>query len=304
MRGHGGSGMGRHMNKGPTPAADEGQPRSDGATVARLLPYLLRYKWRVGLALAFMVGAKLANVSVPLLLKELVDRMTITPGSAASMLVVPVGLLVAYGLLRLLTSLFTELRELIFAKATEGATKSIALEVFRHLHELSLRFHLERQTGGLTRDIERGTRAVNSLISFSIYSIVPTLIEVALVLTLLAVKFDAMFAWITLAALVIYITFTISVTEWRTKFRREMNEIDSAAHGRAMDALINYETVKYFNNEDLRPSATTSHWTICAAPSSRARARCRCSTPASSSSSRSPWWPCCGAPRRAWPTAA
>jgi ATP-binding cassette, subfamily B, heavy metal transporter len=164
--------------------------------------------------------------------------------------VVPLGLLVAYGALRLSTSLFTELRELIFAKATEGASRSISLQVFRHLHDLSLRFHLERQTGGMTRDIERGTRAVHSLISYSLYSIVPTLIEVALVLILLAVKFDMLFVWITLAALTFYITFTITVTEWRTKFRREMNELDSKAHTKAIDSLLNYETVKYFNNED------------------------------------------------------
>jgi ATP-binding cassette subfamily B protein len=152
--------------------------------------------------------------------------------------------------LRLSTSLFTELRELIFAKATEGTARSISLQVFRHLHALSLRFHLERQTGGMTRDIERGTRAVHSLISYSLYSIVPTIIEVGMVLTLLAVKFDALFAWITAAALVVYIGFTVSVTEWRTKFRRQMNEMDAVAHTRAVDSLLNYETVKYFNNED------------------------------------------------------
>jgi ABC-type transport system involved in Fe-S cluster assembly fused permease/ATPase subunit len=136
-------------------------------------------------------------------------------------LVVPVGLLVAYGLLRLSTSLFTELRELVFAKATQGAARSIALQTFEHLHALSLRFHLERQTGGMTRDIERGVRGIESLISYSLYSIVPTLIEVTLVLTILAVKFDAWFAWITIAALVVYIIFTVTVTEWRTKFRRK-----------------------------------------------------------------------------------
>jgi ATP-binding cassette subfamily B protein len=225
------------------------QPRSDWVTLKRLFPYLWRYKYRVIAALAFMVGAKLANVGVPLLLKNLVDTMSIKPGSAASMLVVPLGLLVAYGLLRLSTSLFTELRELVFAKATEGASRSISLQVFEHLHALSLRFHLERQTGGMTRDIERGTRGVHSLISYSLYSIVPTLIEVTLVLTLLAVKFDAWFAWITLIALVFYISFTVSITEWRTKFRKTMNEMDSAAHSRAIDSLLNYETVKYFNNE-------------------------------------------------------
>lgn len=201
-----------------------------------------------------MLCAKFSNVGVPLLLKSLVDSLAIKPGSAASVAVVPLGLLVAYGALRLMTSLFTELRELIFAKATEGTARSISLQVFRHLHDLSLRFHLERQTGGMTRDIERGTRAVHSLISYSLYSIVPTLIEVALVLSLLAIKFDAWFAWITLAALALYITFTVTVTEWRTKFRKQLNELDSVAHSRAIDSLLNFETVKYFNNEDFEAS--------------------------------------------------
>jgi len=223
--------------------------RSDAATLRKLLPYLWNYRWRVMLALSFMVGAKLANVGVPLLLKTLVDDLTLKPGDPRAMLVVPLGLLLAYGLLRLSTSLFTELRELIFAKATEGAARSISLQVFRHLHSLSLRFHLERQTGGMTRDIERGTRGVHSLISYSLYSIFPTLIEVTLVLSLLAVKFDAWFAWITVVALVVYIIFTISVTNWRTQFRKHMNELDSTAHTKAIDSLLNYETVKYFNNE-------------------------------------------------------
>ena len=158
--------------------------RSDWGTLRKLLPYLWRYRWRVGLALAFLVAAKVANVGVPVLLKYLVDGLSIKPGDASALLVVPVGLLLAYAGLRLSTSLFTELRELIFAKATEGTARSISLQVFRHLHALSLRFHLERQTGGMTRDIERGTRAVHSLISYSLYSIVPTIIEVAMVLTL------------------------------------------------------------------------------------------------------------------------
>jgi len=226
-----------------------GPRRSERDTLVALWPYLWAYKWRVILALSFMVGAKLANVGVPLLLKTLVDRLAPQPNTAQAMLVVPAGLLLGYGLLRLSTSLFTELRELVFAKATEGASRSISLKVFAHLHALSLRFHLERQTGGMTRDIERGTRAVNSLISYSLYSIIPTLIEVVLVLTLLATKFDVVFAWITLTALVVYVAFTVSVTHWRTQFRREMNELDSRAHSRAIDALLNYETVKYFNNE-------------------------------------------------------
>ena len=232
---------------GATPAPQGG--RSDWSTLRRLLPYLWQYKWRVIAALSFMVAAKVANVSVPLLLKELVDAMHIKPGDTSAVLVVPVALLVGYGLLRLSTTLFTELRELVFAKATQGAARSIALETFQHLHALSLRFHLERQTGGMTRDIERGVRGIESLISYSLYSIVPTLIEVALVLGILAVKFDAWFAWITIAALVVYVIFTVTVTEWRTQFRREANEFDSAAHTKAVDSLLNYETVKYFNNE-------------------------------------------------------
>ena len=222
--------------------------RSDWATLGRLFPYLWHYKWRVIAALVFMVGAKVANVGVPLLLKQLVDAMN--PTTTQAVLLVPAALLLGYGLLRLSTSLFTELRELIFSKATEGATRSISLEVFRYLHALSLRFHLERQTGGMTRDIERGTRAVRSLISFTLFSIVPTLIEMALVLSLLAYKFDLWFAWITLAALVLYIAFTVTVTEWRTQFRQKMNDMDGVAHSRAIDSLLNYETVKYFNNEE------------------------------------------------------
>jgi len=232
----------------PPPEAATG-PRSDWQTLARLWPYLWQYKWRALFALAFVIGAKVANVGVPLLLKDLIDSMTIRPGDPAAVLVVPVGLLLAYGALRLMTSVFTELRELIFAKATQGASRRIALETFEHLHSLSLRFHLERQTGGMTRDIERGVRSIESLVSFSLYSIVPTLIEVAMVLAILARRFDPVFAWITLAALLSYIVFTVLLTEWRTQFRREANLHDSEAHSKAIDALINYETVKYFNNE-------------------------------------------------------
>ena len=196
-----------------------------------------------------MVGAKLANVGVPVLLKHLIDAMTPNLAQPQTLLVVPVALLMVYGVLRLSVSAFTELRELVFAKATQGAARQIALETFQHLHSLSLRFHLERQTGGMTRDIERGVRGIESLISYSLYSIVPTLIEVVLVLSILGWAFDVWFALITLAALVVYIVFTVYVTEWRTQFRREANEFDSAAHTKAVDSLLNYETVKYFNNE-------------------------------------------------------
>jgi ATP-binding cassette subfamily B protein len=222
---------------------------TDWHTLKRLFPYLWAYKWRVMAALAFMVGAKFANVGVPLLLKELIDNMTPQPSVAQAVLVVPVALLIAYGLLRLSVSAFTELRELVFAEATQGAAKRIALETFEHLHRLSLRFHLERQTGGMSRDIERGVRGIESLIAYSLYSIVPTLIEVLLVLTILGVKFDKWYAIITLLALATYIYFTVTITEWRTKFRKQVNEFDSNAHSRAIDSLLNYETVKYFGNE-------------------------------------------------------
>jgi ATP-binding cassette subfamily B protein len=222
---------------------------TDWHTLKRLFPYLWEYKWRVMAALTFMVGAKVANVGVPLLLKELIDNMTPQPTVAQAVLVVPIALLVAYGLLRLSVSAFTELRELVFAEATQGAAKRIALETFEHLHRLSLRFHLERQTGGMSRDIERGVRGIESLIAYSLYSIVPTLIEVVLVLTILGLKFDKWYAIITLIALAAYIYFTVTITEWRTQFRKQVNEFDSNAHSRAIDSLLNYETVKYFGNE-------------------------------------------------------
>ncbi|WP_374675635.1 ABC transporter ATP-binding protein/permease [Ideonella sp.] len=231
-------------------AAATPRTRSDRETLQRLWPFLWRYRWRVGAALVFLVAAKLANLGVPVLLKQLVDRLDVKPGDAAAVLVVPGALLVGYALLRLSTSVFTELRELVFAKATHGASKQIALDTFRHLHALSLRFHLERQTGGMTRDIERGTRALQSLVSYSLYTILPTAVELTLALVLLATQFDMGYVWITLAALAAYVAFTITVTEWRTQFRRRMNELDSKAHTRAIDALLNYETVKYFNNED------------------------------------------------------
>ena len=222
---------------------------SDWHTLARLFPYLWEYKWRVMAALSFMVGAKLANVGVPILLKNLIDQMTPQPTGVQVLLVVPVALLIGYGLLRLSVSAFTELRELIFAKATQGAARTIALQTFQHLHELSLRFHLERQTGGMSRDIERGVRGIESLIAYSLYSIVPTLIEVLLVLCILGIQFDKWYAIITLCALGLYIYFTVTVTEWRTQFRKQVNELDSSAHTRAIDSLLNYETVKYFGNE-------------------------------------------------------
>ena len=241
--------MRRHPSPAPS-APNLPSVRGDWSTVQTLLPYLWAYKWRVLIALSFLVGAKLANVGVPLVLKELVDRLTIAPGSPMALMVLPVSVLIAYGILRLSTTLFTELREFVFAKVTQRAVRTIALKVFRHLHALSLRFHLNRQTGGMTRDIERGTRGISSLVSFALFSIFPTLLEIALVLTYLFLQYDIWFAVITVVALVAYIIFTIVVTEWRTNFRRTMNDLDSQASTKAIDSLLNYETVKYFGNEE------------------------------------------------------
>ena len=229
----------------PSPASGE---RHDWDTLKSLLPYLWRYRRRVGFAMLCLLSAKFANVGVPLIFKQLIDGLTITREQA--FVVVPAALLLAYGVLRFSTSLFTELREIVFARVTQEAVRHISLEVFRHLHSLSLRFHLERQTGGLTRDIERGTRSIGSLISYTLYSILPTLVEITLVIGILLKRYEPSFALITLATLALYITFTITVTNWRTALRRQANELDSAANARAIDSLLNYETVKYFNNED------------------------------------------------------
>jgi ATP-binding cassette subfamily B protein len=217
--------------------------------VRKLLPYVWQWKWRVLFALACLVAAKLANIGVPLVLKALVDALDLKPGDPRSLLVVPVALLLAYGALRVAVTLFTELREYLFYPVAARVARKVALQTFEHLLALSLRFHLERQTGGVSRDIERGSRAIHSLLNYFIYNILPTLVEIALVIALLATRFDGWFVGITLAALVSYIAYTVSVTEWRTHFRRAMNEQDSKANTRAIDALINYETVKYFNNE-------------------------------------------------------
>ena len=241
--------MRRTATTAPLPAPASGD-RRDWQTIRSLLPYIWAYRGRVLFALACLIAAKLANVGVPLVFKEIVDAFTAERATQQAALAVPLALLAMYGLLRFSMSLFTELRELLFARVTQQAVRNIALQVFRHLHALSLRFHLERQTGGLTRDIERGTRSIGTLISYTIYSILPTLVEVGLVLGILGTRYEASFVWITVGALALYVTFTVLVTNWRTQLRREVNEIDSAANSRAIDSLLNYETVKYFNNED------------------------------------------------------
>ena len=235
--------------RSPGTEAAPAAPRSDWATIRKLVPYVWEWRWRVAVALGFLVAAKLANVGVPLLLKALVDALDLKPGDPRGALVVPVALLLGYGALRLSITLFTELRELLFFPVTARIARRVSLETFDHLLALSLRFHLERQTGGVSRDIERGSRSIQSLLNYIIYNILPTLVEIGLVIALLTSKFDAWFAAIALGVLVFYIGFTIAMTEWRTRFRRAMNEQDSQANTKAIDALINYETVKYFSNE-------------------------------------------------------
>ena len=238
--------MRRSSQRKPPPADTPLRETHTWRTLTLLFPYLWQYRWRVLLALSCLVGAKLANVGVPLVFKEMIDGMS----GQQQLLMLPAGLLLLYGALRFSTSLFTELREILFARVTQQAVRRIALEVFRHLHALSLRFHLERQTGGVSRDIERGTRSISALISYTLYSILPTLVEVGLVLGILITRYDIVFALITAASLTAYVVFTVTVSNWRISIRRAMNDTDSAANTRAVDSLLNYETVKYFNNEE------------------------------------------------------
>ncbi len=211
-----------------------------------LVPYLLEYKWRVAAALTFLTLAKLANVGVPLVMKQVVDGLD----ARTAVLAVPIALLAVYGVLRFSTTLFAELRDVVFVRVTQRAIRRVALGVFRHLHGLSLRFHLERQTGGMSRDIERGTRGISTLLSYLLFSIIPVILEFALVAAVLLKKFDWRFAAITFGAVALYLSFTVLVTEWRMEIRRRANELDSKANTRAIDSLLNYETVKYFGNEE------------------------------------------------------
>ena len=211
-----------------------------------LLPYLWEYKWRVVIALAFLVVAKLANVGVPLVMKEVVVGLD----TRLLLVAVPVALLAVYGVLRFSTTLFQELRDVVFVRVAQRAMRRVALGVFRHLHSLSLRFHLDRQTGGMTRDIERGTNGISTLLSYLLFSILPVILEFALVAAVLLRRFDWRFAAITFGAVALYILFTVLITEWRMEIRRRANELDSRANTRAIDSLLNYETVKYFGNEE------------------------------------------------------
>lgn len=237
--------------------------RNDWQVIRTLLPYLWEFKVRVASALILLVMAKLASVAVPLLLKEIVDALD----QPRAMLVMPVLLLIGYGALRLCSTLFGELRDAVFAKVTQRAIRRVALKVFGHLHALSLRFHLERQTGGVSRDIERGTRGISFLLNFMLFNILPTLLEIGLVAIILLSKYDIWFSITIFSTLITYVVFTLFITEWRMIFRRTMNDMDSKANTRAIDSLLNYETVKYFGNETWEERRYDEHmqsWEIAA----------------------------------------
>ncbi|KKB65189.1 metal ABC transporter permease [Robbsia andropogonis] len=261
--------MRRSSTFSPDAASLADSSRRDFQTLRSLLPYLSGFSLRITLALSCLILAKVANLGVPLLLKSIVDRLSashtlVAVGRQAHapliILAGGIGLLViAYAVVRLSTSLFTELRELLFARVTEQVVRDISLQVFRHLHGLSLRFHLDRQTGGMTRDIDRGTRGIQQVLQYSLYSILPTLIEITLVIVIFITRYEVYYAAVTFFALLAYVVFTIKVSAWRTALRRSVNELESKASTRAIDSLLNYETVKYFNNEDFEAARYDAH---------------------------------------------
>jgi ABC-type transport system involved in Fe-S cluster assembly fused permease/ATPase subunit len=245
-----------HRKQTEAPAAD----RQDWQTIRSLLPYLWSYRGRAGLALAFLVLSKLAIVGVPLALKGIVDALDNPEGR---MLALPLALLIGYGVLRLAGSAFNELRDVVFAKVRHGTMRDLSLKALGHLHQLSLRYHLERKTGALSRDMERGTRSASSLLNYMVFSILPTFIELGLVAGILLNNYSPWFAIIVVVTVVLYVTTTFLITNWRMKFRHRMNTKDSEANSIAIDSLINYETVKYFNNEQFeqqRYGETLAEW--------------------------------------------
>jgi len=231
-----------HTHSSEPPASGQ---HTDLRSIGRLFPYLWEFRGRVLIALALLVGAKLASVMVPLVLKDIIDALDKTRGD----LILPLTLIITYGLLRFASTTFSDLRDVVFGKVTQRAMRRVSMAVFQHLHALSLRFHLERQTGGITRDIERGSKAISSLVGYLLFRITPTVLEILMVAGILFVKLDWVFGVITLITLAAYIGFTVTITDWRTQFVRRANTLDSEAYGRAIDSLLNYETVKYFGNE-------------------------------------------------------
>ncbi|MBP2314174.1 ABCB family ABC transporter ATP-binding protein/permease [Azospirillum soli] len=246
--------MRRSRSASPVPNyAEAASSTGEFAALRSLLPYLwprdsVEMRVRVALAMLLLVGAKAANVYVPIFYKQAVDALA--PAETGAAVAIPLGLIVAYGLARVMSLVFAELRDAVFAKVAQRTIRRVALSVFRHLHALSLRFHLERQTGGLTRSLERGTRAIESLLRYTLFSIVPTLVEIGLVCVILWRMFNGWFALATFVTVFGYIAYTFFVSEWRIQFRRAMNDTDSKANTKAIDSLLNYETVKYFGNEE------------------------------------------------------
>lgn len=224
--------------------------KPDWKVLAKLLPYLWQFRLRISVALALLVTAKLANVGVPLTLKHIIDSLDHSGLSSSSVVVaVPIALVVAYSALRFSSVLFGELRDAVFGRVAERSLSLLGVKLFRHLHSLDLEYHLSRKTGGLSRDIERGTNGVSFLLRSMVFSVVPILVEVVLVVAVFLYNYDAIFVWITLGSIVLYIAFSVMATEWRTRFVREANAKDSQANTKAIDSLLNFETVKYFTNE-------------------------------------------------------
>ena len=216
-------------------------------SIKTLWPYLMAFKGRVVLALLALIGARGATLLMPWALKEVIDAVD---GNLQNILIIPVALLLLYGGLRFASVFFGEVRDALFGRVTEHTMRHIGLKVFKHLHALELGFHLDRQTGGISRDIERGTKGLSFLMRFLMFNIVPTLLEIVIVAVIFATLFSPWFALVTLLAVIVYITFTVSVTQWRNRFIREANQADNNSNSRAIDSLLNYETVKYFNNEE------------------------------------------------------
>ncbi len=238
--------------------------RSDRKNLRDMLPYIWDYRGRVLLALLTLVLSKLTSVSVPIVLKHIVDELE---RNQDILPILPIALLAGYGVLRLATALFNELRDIIFAKVRYRAMRKLSNQVMTHLHALSLRFHLERQTGAITRDLERGTRSVSSILNYMIFNIIPTFAEFSLIVLFLYLQYNVQFVLVTIATVVIYVTFTFAVTEWRMEYRHQMNAFESQANSQAIDSLVNYETVKYFGNEQFeakRYNHTLSQWEDCA----------------------------------------
>ncbi|MCU7885478.1 MAG: metal ABC transporter permease, partial [Candidatus Thiodiazotropha sp. (ex Lucinoma annulata)] len=236
------------------------QDRRDYHNLRNMLPFLWEYRGRALFALGCLVLAKFANVGIPLVLKEIVDLLE---KGDRTLLVLPLFLLLGYGALRLSSSLFNELRDAIFARVRYRAMRNLSSRVLSHLHELSLRFHLERQTGAISRDLERGTRSVSTILNYMVFSIIPMVVEFSLVAAVLLTQYEIIFTLVTFGTVAVYVGFTLAITEWRMEYRHTMNRLDSQANSQAFDSLINYETVKYFGNESLelkRFDETLSRW--------------------------------------------